>query len=172
VLLESNALPDVRVLAGIAEELGRPLGFRTPEGAGAELEELGVWDGAPAPLAEAPRAAGPAASAEDAGLRLATWKPMIGDGAMQDGDPAYHASGPVPVALVGPARLAALGLSGGDRVRLATTYGAVELPVGEADLHDDVVWAPTGSGGIDLTRDLGAGPGDLVTLTPAPRSPR
>ena len=27
---------------------------------------------------------------------------MIGDGPMQDGDPAYHASGPAPVALVSP----------------------------------------------------------------------
>jgi len=170
VLLESNALPDVRVLAGIAEELGRPLGFRTPEGAGAELDELGDWDGARGPLPETTRAAGPVDS-QDAGLRLATWKPMIGDGAMQDGDPAYHASGPSPVALVSPARLASLGLGVGARVRLATAYGAVELPVGEADLDDDVVWAPTGSGGINLTRDIGAGAGDRVTVTPAAAVP-
>ena len=29
VFTNPNALPDARVLAGIAEELGRPLGFRT-----------------------------------------------------------------------------------------------------------------------------------------------
>ena len=45
VLQESNAVPDVRVLGGIAEELGRPLGFRTTRGAAAELDELGPGTG-------------------------------------------------------------------------------------------------------------------------------
>ena len=38
-------MPDVRVLAGIADELGRPT--RLPHAAGrrAELDELGPWDG-------------------------------------------------------------------------------------------------------------------------------
>ncbi len=38
-------LPDLRVLAGIAQEMGRPLGFSTPEGARRELDEVGAWDG-------------------------------------------------------------------------------------------------------------------------------
>ena len=41
-----NALPDLRVLAGIADELGVDLGFKTVEQARAEMQELGAWDGA------------------------------------------------------------------------------------------------------------------------------
>ncbi len=89
-VLESNAIPDVRALAGIAEELGRPLGFQTTQGARAELDEIGGWDGAR--VADPDVAPLPAQESGD-GLRLATWKTMIGDGPMQDGDAAYHASG-------------------------------------------------------------------------------
>jgi NADH-quinone oxidoreductase subunit G len=161
VLTGSNAVPDVRVLAGIAEEMGRPLGFRTPEAAALELDEFRGWDGR--------RAADPevtAPSTTGGGFRLATWKTMIGDGPMQDGDPAYHASGPTPVVLVSQATLTALGVGVGEPLRLATELGSAVLPAGVADLADDVVWAPTASGGVNLARDLGAGTGSIVTLAP------
>ena len=45
VLRESNALPDLRVLAGIADELGVDLGFRTVDQARGEMQEIGAWDG-------------------------------------------------------------------------------------------------------------------------------
>ena len=45
VLRDSHALPDLRVLAGIADEMGVRLGFRTVEEARAEMQELGAWDG-------------------------------------------------------------------------------------------------------------------------------
>ena len=45
VLAKPASLPDLRVLAGIAEELGSPLGFRTVAEARAQMEELGPWDG-------------------------------------------------------------------------------------------------------------------------------
>ena len=38
---------------------------------------------------------------------------MIGDGPMQDGDAAYHASGRTPTVLVSEATLASLGLEAG-----------------------------------------------------------
>ncbi len=164
VLEESNAIGDVRALAGVAEEMGRPLGFRTPAAAAAELDEFSGWDGErasgpqvhPAPEPDAPH-----------GLRLATWKTMIGDGPMQDGDAAYHASGPVPAVLVSPSRLASLGLAEGAPVALTTDLGRVVLPVGVADLDEDVVWAPTGTAGIDLVRDLGARSGSVVSVEAA-----
>ncbi len=46
VLHDSHALPDLRVLAGIAEELGVSLGFRTVDQARAAPTLLGDWDGA------------------------------------------------------------------------------------------------------------------------------
>ncbi|CAA9366593.1 MAG: NADH-ubiquinone oxidoreductase chain G [uncultured Nocardioidaceae bacterium] len=178
VITGSNAVADVRVLAGISEELGRPLGFRTPEAAAAELDEFRGWDGV--------RAADPDVHAQGSGqstlrdgrsapssgtgatteYRLATWKTMISDGPMQDGDPAYHASGPTPVVLVSEATLTALGLAVGEPVQLSTGAGSVILPLGVADLPDDVVWAPTASGGVNLARDLGALAGSTVSLAP------
>ncbi|MDX6323805.1 MAG: NADH-quinone oxidoreductase subunit [Nocardioidaceae bacterium] len=167
VLRGSNAIPDVRALAGIADELGRPLGFKTTEAAAAELDELGVWDGVRAAEPEIPTAT-PAPSRSPGRFRLATWKTMIGDGPMQDGDPAYHASGPTPTVLVSEATLAGLGVAVGEPVEVSTGRGAVVLPVGVADLDDDVVWAPTSSGGTNLARDLGAGAGSVVGLAPVP----
>ena len=45
VFTNPQALPDSRVLAGIADELGRPLGFRTVGEVRAQMEDLGPWDG-------------------------------------------------------------------------------------------------------------------------------
>ena len=45
VLHNPNSLPDLRVLAGIAEELGAPLGWRTPEQVWDEMVQVGPWDG-------------------------------------------------------------------------------------------------------------------------------
>jgi NADH-quinone oxidoreductase subunit G len=167
VLTESNALPDVRVLAGIAEELGRPLGFRTPAAAAAELDELGVWDGerSAGPVASTPHTSG--SPAGEAGFRLATWKPMIGDGPMQDGDPAYRASAPVPTILVSSATHRRLHLTERPHVAVSTAKGSVHLPVDVADLDDDVVFVPNGTAGINVARDLGAGPGSIVQVAPA-----
>ena len=163
VLEESNAVPDVRALAGVAEELGRPLGFQTTQGAAAELDELGVWDGAR--TADPAVVAAPPDDAAEGRLRLASWKPMIGDGPMQDGDPAYHASGPAPAVLVSKRVLEELGVVEGAPVAVSTARGSVQLPVQVADLRDDVVWMPNGTAGINLARDLGAQVGSLVEVS-------
>ena len=165
VFREPGSLPDVRVLAGIAEEMGADLGFRTIEQARAEMTELGPWDG--------DRVAVPTVSpsGSEAGAErrpdehvLATWKLLIDDGRMLDGDEYLKATGRRPVALVSAGTLAGLGVTTGQLVTLSTERGSVELPVGVADLPDGVVWAPESSGGIRLSRDLGAGAGAVVRL--------
>jgi NADH-quinone oxidoreductase subunit G len=145
VLRQSNALPDARVLAGIAEEMRTPLGFRTVGQVRAEMEELGRWDGArtelptvvveTAPTRLAPRPAD--------GLVLSTWKRMIGDGRMLAGADYLQATARAPVALVSPATLELLGLVAGQDVSLSDASSTVVLPLGVADLPDGVVWAPT-----------------------------
>ena len=45
VLHNPGSLPDLRVLAGIAEELGHPLGFRTADQVWDEMGQVGPWDG-------------------------------------------------------------------------------------------------------------------------------
>ncbi len=158
----SNTVPDVRVLAGIAAEMAAPLGFQTPQGAAAELAELEGWDGAaPEPPRVPPREAVPA---RGGGLLLATWKTMIGDGPMQDGDPHYHASGPVPTLVASADTLAAAGVVAGEPVELSTDRGSVLLTSAAGDVDDGVVWAPSATGGINLSRDLGARAGSAVRL--------
>src|SRR4029078_1808808 len=56
VFTNPNALPDARVLAGIAEELGRPLWFRTTAQARERMIEMGPWDGERAGLPDGPEA--------------------------------------------------------------------------------------------------------------------
>ena len=48
------SLPDLRILSGIAEEAGKPLGFRTVAEARRQMEELGPWDGDRAELPAPP----------------------------------------------------------------------------------------------------------------------
>ena len=50
---------------------------------------------------------------------------------------------------------------------MSTVNGSVQLPVGVADLDDDVVFVPNGTAGINVARDLGAKPGSVVQLAPA-----
>jgi hypothetical protein len=51
-------------------------------------------------------------------------------------------------------------------VELATATGAAVLEAGVADLPDDVVWAASALGGVNLARDLGALAGSRVSLRP------
>ncbi|WP_298758842.1 molybdopterin-dependent oxidoreductase, partial [uncultured Nocardioides sp.] len=103
VLPSPTALPDLRVLAGVSEELaalgqGAPLGFRTVADVRAEMEQLGPWDGdrpAMTPVEPAPT--------DGQGLALSTWKLMIDGGSMQDGDKHLAATARPAVARVSPA---------------------------------------------------------------------
>ena len=97
-------------------------------------------------------------------LRLATWRQMIDDGSLLDGDAYLKATGRAAVALVSPATLAGLGVAAGDSVTVTGDRGTVALPVGTADLPDDVVWLPGNTGGVNVNRDL-ASPGSPVRVT-------
>jgi NADH-quinone oxidoreductase subunit G len=153
VINDTHALPDLRVLAGIADELGVDLGFRTPEQASAEMQEVGAWDGerlaAPRVSAGSLRDASSLGSSGQAttpdGLRLATWKLLIDDGRMLDGDDYLKATGRKPVALVSAETLSGLGAATGAPVTITGEHGSMTLPVAVADLPDGVVWAPTSS---------------------------
>jgi len=159
VFVNPNALPDARVLAGVAEELGRPLGFRTSAEAHDRMVEMGPWDGERASLPETPAAAstdGP----HDGQVALATWKLMLDNGSMQDGEKYLRATGRTPVCRVSPTAASALGTM----VTLEGDRGSVTLPVEVADdLADDVAWVPANSTGSGVLADL-ASPGSGVHL--------
>jgi NADH-quinone oxidoreductase subunit G len=157
------SLPELRALAGIADELARlgqgsPLGFRTVDEVRAEMAQLGPWDGA--------RAAAPTVAAQPVpgeGRVLATWKQLLDNGTMQDGDKYLKATARTPVALVTRADYDAHGPT----VTLTGDRGSMTLPAEICDdLVDGVVWVPAGSVGNGVLADL-ASPGTRVTISGA-----
>ncbi|MEP6666134.1 MAG: NADH-quinone oxidoreductase subunit G [Nocardioidaceae bacterium] len=158
-VLDSSALTDVRVLAGIAEELGKPLGFRTIDAARAEMMELGPWDGDRAAFEPAAAAS---SSADD--YVLSTWRMLIDGSRAVDGEPYLLATGRAAVAILSPTTLDRLGIAAGDSVTVSTDRGSVTVPARPGDIADDVVWLPTNSEGINVHRQLGAGSGSAVRL--------
>jgi len=183
VLESPSSLPDVRVLAGIAEERGRPIGIRTPEQAAAEMQQLGPWEGPRTQLEDAaipsqaqgsqsgqasPETDRSQARGSGSGLVLSSWKQLIDDGRMQDGDDHYRATARRPVVLVNRATFESLAATGGiseegDPVTLTGPLGSVKLPVHVADLADGVVWAPASAPGFSVRHLVGPA-GSAVTL--------
>jgi NADH-quinone oxidoreductase subunit G len=176
VFTNPASLPDLRILAGIAEELavlgqGRGLGLRTVAEARAQMRDLGPWDGERAaargdrdPLGTPdPTASG--GDVEGGDHRLATWKQMLDNGSLQDGDAALRATARRPVARLPRATYDALGPEPGTAVTVTVTgdRGSVTLPAEPADLVDGVVWLPANSFGRGVLADL-ASPGSRVTV--------
>ncbi|MRJ76082.1 NADH-quinone oxidoreductase subunit G [Aeromicrobium sp. SMF47] len=164
VLHAPSSLTDIRVLAGIAEEMGRPLGFRTVAAARQAMTELGPWDGARAatPTVE------PSRSAPDPRtVVLDTWRLLVDDARGQDGQDAFKATARPAVLRASEVTLKAFDVEPGGPATLSTAVGSVTLPTQVADLPDGVVWAPSNSG-VSLRAALGAGYADRVTLSSAP----
>jgi NADH-quinone oxidoreductase subunit G len=161
VLGKPASLPDLRVLAGIAEELGTTLGFRTVAEARAQMAELGPWDGERAPFGGF-EARSARTSTTDAGLALSTWKQLLDNGSMQDGDDHLAATARPAVARVSQSVYDAAG----PVVTLIGDRGSVTLPAEVADLPDGVVWVPANSAGNGVLADL-ASPGSRVTVKEA-----
>jgi NADH-quinone oxidoreductase subunit G len=159
-----GSLPDVRVLAGIAEELGSPLGFRTIEAARAELEEVGPWDG------ERPELPAVPAHAERKVLKtkltLATWKQLIGNASLLADEATLQATGRPAVALI-TAETHAM-LKGVAEVTLTGDRGQITLPVEVSDLPDGVVWVPENAFGAGVLAELSS-PGGMVSVKGAHR---
>jgi len=166
VLTVPAAMPDLRALAALADEMGTPLGFSTAAQAKAELDELAGWDG--------DRAGLPNVGAElqfgsppDQSVRLASWRMLIDDSRGNDGEPYLVATGRRPVARMSPATAAAAGVDG-ESVEVRTAAGSVELPVQiVAEMADNVVWLPTNSPGSKVRSALHADHGSSVTIAPA-----
>jgi NADH-quinone oxidoreductase subunit G len=163
----TGQLTDGRVLHGIAEHLGVPLGLSTVTDARAELIALGAAPQAPAPtgLDVAPVEV-PVPTGEQA--VLASWRQLLDVGTLQREEPALAGTARRPLARLGKDAAARLGLADGDLLTVTGPGGAVTLPAAVVDMPDGVVWLPTRSPGCDVRTDLHAGPGDVVRLSAAP----
>jgi NADH-quinone oxidoreductase subunit G len=120
------------------------------------MEQMGPWDGARPAAPQVPAAA----PATGEGLVLASWKQMLDDASLLDGDKHLAATARPAVARVAPSAHAALG----DTVTLTGDRGTLTLPVvPTAGLLEGVVWVPARSAGGGVLADL-ASPGTRVTV--------
>ncbi len=171
VIRQANApMTDLRVLAALADGLGRPLGVRTPRQALAELTELGAWpvrrpkkragSAAPRKAAKAPRVVD-----GEVAVRLSTWRQLVDGGRGQDGEEALAATARPSVARVGPALAEALAVADGDLVTVGGDAGWYSLPVAVTPgMVEGTVWVPIEFPGTPLG-ELGLVFGNEVTLS-------
>jgi len=95
---------------------------------------------------------------------LATWRRLLDNGSMQDGEPHLAGTARAAVALLSEATAADLGVHLGGEVTVSTQRGSVTLPAEAADLPPGVVWVPGNSGPATVRSSLGAGHGSVVTV--------
>ncbi|MGE2734639.1 NADH-quinone oxidoreductase subunit G [Mycolicibacterium vaccae] len=160
--LRTNAVPDVRVLNFLADEIGVDLALPTAEAAAAELSRLGSWAGPRPPL---PDLAPPSMPRPAAGQALLTGGRMLLDGGrLQDGEPHLAGTARRPVARLSAATATEIGVTDGDPVTVATERGAITLPAAVTDMDDRVVWLPLNSPGSAVYPTLGAATGSIVSI--------
>ncbi len=157
-----TSLPDHRIVAALAREMGVDIGCHDVAAIRRELPGITPWTGALPEVTGQP-AGRPALG--DGQLLLATWPLLLDQGRMQDGEPYLAGTARPSEAYLSAATAKELGVSAGGRVRVSSERGAIVLPVSLADMADGVVFLPTNSAGSAVRRDLAAGSGAVVTVT-------
>lgn len=169
----SRTRTDRQVLGMLAAEMGADLGVDSLETLHAELAGLGLWagarpavafSGAPAEEAEGEPDATTSAPSGLSAL-LATHKPMLDAGRLQDGEAFLAATALRPVARLGADLAARLGITGGQVVEVSTDTGAIRLPAVVGGVADGVVWLPECSAGSTVRQSLGARHGSPVRVS-------
>jgi NADH-quinone oxidoreductase subunit G len=174
-LREPGMLADCRVLDTLAVEMDVDLFTQTPAAAAAELARVGLVGATrpstPITAVDGSTANGSAANGHtvatpaDGQAVLATWRQLLDISSLAVDEPHLAGTARAPEARVNAATAARLGLTQGGAAVVATEQGAISLPVQLADLPDGVVWLPANSPGSRVRATLGAGHGDLVTVT-------
>ncbi len=163
------ALADCRVLDSLAVEMDVDLFTQTPAAAWAGFAALGTYDDIGRDSSrhaggKAPTAAPEGGQRDEGKVLLATWRQLLDNGSMQDGEPHLAGTARAAVALLSEATAADLGVRLGGTVTVSTQRGSVTLPVAAADLPPGVVWMPGNSGPATVRRSLGVGHGAVVTV--------
>ena len=176
----SRARTDRQVLGLLARQMGHDLGVDDLTALHAALAALGLWTGPRTPLAPAGQAGpgGYGAGSQDVwngvGLRalLATHKPLLDAGRLQDGEPFLAATAKAPVVRVGTDIAMSLSLGAGESLTVSTSTGSVTLPAVVGGVADGVVWLPECSPGSTVHQTLGARHGSVVGVSrPSPSTP-
>ena len=140
---------DLYVLGAIADQMDVHLGLPDAAAARAELAALGTWRGDRAEPPERRRAwtssaTKPGSPRQGSTVRLATWRQLLDNGRMQDGEPSLAGTARPVVARMSAATAAEAGVADGDKVTVATDRGSVTVPVEVVPMADHVVWLPAG----------------------------
>ena len=176
----SRARTDRQVLGLLARQMGHDLGVDDLTVLHAALAALGLWTGPRTPLAPAGQAGpgGYGGGSQDVwngvGLRalLATHKPLLDAGRLQDGEPFLAATAKAPVVRVGTDIATSLSLGAGESLTVSTSTGSVTLPAVVGGVADGVVWLPECSPGSTVHQTLGARHGSVVGVSrPSPSTP-
>ncbi|MGH3597829.1 MAG: NADH-quinone oxidoreductase subunit G [Mycobacterium sp.] len=161
-LRDTGALPDLRVLDSLADEMGIALGLPTAGAARDEWQRLGTWDGgrvaAPDVTPGPPPQPGPGEAV------LASWRMLLDAGRLQDGEPNLAGTARKPVVRLAADTAGEIGAAAGDLVSVATSRGSISLPLAIADLPPRVVWLPMNSAGSAVHQQLGVTAGSVVQI--------
>lgn len=160
--LQTNAIPDARVLNYLADELGVALNMVNPLAAGDELARLGMWSGQ-RPAAPQVAVAPPATPAAGQAV-LTGWRLLLDAGRLQDGEPHLAGTARDPVARLSATTAAEIGAGEGDSVTVRTECGTITLPLVITDMADRVVWLPLNSPGSAVHQSLGVTAGAVVSI--------
>ncbi|MCX2967137.1 NADH-quinone oxidoreductase subunit G [Gordonia aquimaris] len=162
-LPEVGTLPDHRVLDALAHQMGVDIRCADIATIRADLERLGPWRGLRPP---SPDVAVPPhrPTVETGRAVLATWRMLLDDGRLQDGEPHLAGTARTPVVRMSAATAAGIGAADDSPVEVSTTCAAIVLPLQITEMVDGVVWVPMNSPGASVTADLRAQAGDVVTI--------
>ena len=161
-LRNTGAFADMRVLHMIADEMGVDLGLPTPRRRATNLPRLacgtarGPSRRSVSPLTRRNQARGQAV--------LASWRMLLDNGRLQDGEPHLAGTAHRPVARLSAATAAEIGAADGDSVRVSTETGSVALPLEVTDMPDRVVWVPMNSATSAVHQKLRVTVGAVVTI--------
>jgi NADH-quinone oxidoreductase subunit G len=162
----TGALPDGRVLQGLAEEMDADLRLPTPEAARAELAALGGSRRSGEGIGlDVPTPPAPSLDADQA--VLASWRQLIDAGTLLRDERELAGTARPAVARIGADTAARLGVTDGERLTVSGAIGSITLPVLVTAMPDQVVWLPMRSAGSEVRTGLGTGPGGVVRLSAA-----
>ena len=160
--IASRSQTDRLVFDALASEFGVDLGLHDLVGLYEQVNPLMQWNGQREEFV--PAKASELVEVGQGEALLATHKPMLDAGRLQDGATMLAGSARRPVVFASRATVAGLGIDEGEELTLSTQRGSITLPLQFADLPDGVVWVPECSQGSIVHESLGNF-GSSVTLS-------
>jgi len=160
--IASRSQTDRLVFDALASEFGVDLGLHDLVGLYDQVNPLMHWNGQREEFL--PATASELVEVGQGEALLATHKPMLDAGRLQDGATMLAGSARRPVVFASRATVAGLGIDEGEELTLSTQRGSITLPLQFADLPDGVVWVPECSQGSIVHESLGNF-GSSVTLS-------